>query len=162
VFSVKDGVMICKGNPIGYIRTEKDYKSFVLKLEWRWSPETKKTGNSGCLVRVQSPDKVWPKSVEAQLQHENAGDFWNIEEFQMKTEASRLNGRNTKKTHGAERPVGEWNEYEIIADGPNVILKVNGEELNRAWEVAESPGKIALQSEGCEIHFRNVRLSPLE
>lgn len=162
VWSAKDGVLICKGNPIGYIHTDKDYKNFVLKLEWRWNPETKKTGNSGVLVRVQPPHKNWPRSVEAQLQHDNAGDFWNIDEFPMKTDAARLNGRNTKRTHGAERPVGEWNEYEIVVDGPTVILRVNGEELNRATEVAELAGKIALQSEGCEIHFRNVRLAPMD
>jgi len=162
VWSVKDGVLICKGTPAGYIRTEQDYKNFVLKLEWRFDPVTRKAGNSGVLLRVQAPDKVWPKSVEAQLQSENAGDFWNIDEFPMKTEASRLNGRNTKKTHMAENPVGEWNEYEIIVNGGDVILRVNGEELNRAWDVQEIAGKVALQSEGAEIHFRNVRLAPIE
>lgn len=162
VWRVQDDVLVCKGSPVGYIRTDADYRNYVLKLEWRWNPDTKKTGNSGVLLRVQPPDKVWPQSVEAQLQHENAGDFWNIDEFPMKTDPRRLNGRNTRKTHAAERPVGEWNEYEIIVDGSTIILKVNGEELNRAWDVAEKPGKIALQSEGCEIHFRNIRLAPLD
>lgn len=162
VWSIVDGVIVCKGNPIGYIRTKADYTNYVLKLEWRFNPKTKKAGNSGVLLRVQAPDKVWPKSVEAQLQHENAGDFWNIDEFPMKTIAERLNGRNTKKTHMAERPLGEWNEYEIIVDHAKVVLRVNGETLNQAWDVAEIPGKIALQSEGAEIHFRNIRLSPIE
>lgn len=161
-WSVADGVLVCRGNPIGYIRTEADYTNFVLMLEWRFSPVTKKAGNSGVLLRVQPPDKVWPKSVEAQLQSENAGDFWNIDEFPMKTDASRLSGRNTKKTHAAERPIGEWNEYEIIVDHGTITLKVNGEVLNAATEVAELAGKIALQSEGAEIHFQNVRLSPLK
>jgi hypothetical protein len=106
-------------------------------------------------------DKVWPRSIEAQLQSEAAGDFWNIGEFIMKTDTSRLNGRNTRRTHTAERPVGEWNEYEIIADHDKVTLKVNGEVLNTAWDAAEIPGKICLQSEGAEIHFRRIRLAPL-
>jgi hypothetical protein len=106
-------------------------------------------------------DKVWPKSVEAQLQSGNAGDFWNIGEFKMVTDPARTNGRNTKKTHGAERPVGEWNEYEIIVNHGDVILFVNGEELNRASGVDEVAGFICLQSEGAEIHFRNIRLTPL-
>ncbi|MBI5866540.1 MAG: DUF1080 domain-containing protein, partial [Planctomycetes bacterium] len=148
VWSVQDGIIICKGNPVGYIRTEADYTNYVLKLEWRFNPVTKKPGNSGVLQRLQMPDKVWPKSVEAQLQHENAGDFWNIDEFQMKTVAERLNGRNTKKTHFAERPLGEWNEYEIIVDHAKITLNVNGETLNEAWDVGELAGKVALQSEG--------------
>ena len=76
----------------------------------------------------------------------------------MKTDTSRLQGRNTKKTQHAERPLGEWNEYEIIVDHTTVILNVNGEMLNTAWDVLETAGKIGLQSEGAEIHFRNIRL----
>lgn len=162
VWSVQDGVLVCKGQPVGYIRTQEKYKNYVLMLQWRFNPVTKKAGNSGVLLRVQPPDKVWPRSVEAQLQSGAAGDFWNIDEFQMKTEADRLNGRNTKKTHAAERPVGEWNEYEIIVDGSKITLKVNGEILNEAWDVLEIPGYIALQSEGAEIQFQNIRLSELK
>ena len=80
----------------------------------------------------------------------------------MKVAADRTSGRNTKKTHFAERPIGEWNEYEIIVDHGMVTLKVNGEVLNEATEVAQLPGKIALQSEGAEIHFRNIRLAPID
>jgi Domain of Unknown Function (DUF1080) len=162
VWSIVEGVLVCKGNPVGYIRTNDDFTNYVLKLEWRFNPVTKKTGNSGVLLRMIGPDKVWPRSVEAQLQHENAGDFWNIDEFPMKTEAARLSGRNTKKTHMAERPIGEWNEYEIVVQRGDVTLNVNGQTLNRAWNVQETPGKIGLQSEGSEIHFRNIRIAPLE
>ena len=107
-------------------------------------------------------DKVWPKSVEAQLESGNAGDFWNIDEFKMTAAADRTKGRNTKGTHKAERPLGEWNEYEIIVNKGEVILKVNGEELNRATGVEEVAGYICLQSEGAEIHFRDIRLAPLD
>jgi hypothetical protein len=161
VWSVKDGILICKGRPIGYIRTEADYTNYVLKLEWRFDP-AKGAGNSGVLLRVIGEDKVWPRSVEAQLQSGNAGDFWNIDKFPMKVDAARTQGRNTKKTHGAELPIGEWNEYEIVVNGESVRLNVNGELLNEAWDVWETPGKIALQSEGAEIHFRNIRLAPIE
>ncbi len=161
VWSVKDGVLVCKGRPVGYIRTEADYTNYVLKLEWRFDP-AKDAGNSGVLLRVIGEDKVWPRCVEAQLQSGNAGDFWNIDKFPMKVDPARTKGRNTKKTHFAEFPIGEWNEYEIIVDGGSVVLNVNGETLNRAWDVWATPGKIALQSEGAEIHFRNIRLAPIE
>jgi hypothetical protein len=161
VWSVKDGVLICSGNPGGYIHTTKDYSNFVLKLEWRFDP-TKGGGNSGVLIRKTGPDKVWPKSIEAQLQSENAGDFWNIENVVMTTDKARTNGRNTKKTHGNEYPIGEWNEYEVIADHGTIILKVNGEELNRATQAAEDAGPICLQSEGKEIHFRSIRISEIK
>ena len=120
---------------------------------------------AGVLVRMVGDDKVWPKSVEAQLQSGSAGDFWNIDEFTMTVDKSRTNGRNTKKLATAspvERPLGEWNEYEIIVNQGDVILKVNGQELNRATDVEQVPGFICLQSEGAEIHFRNVRIVELK
>lgn len=159
---IEDGIIICNGNPAGYIRTENDYTNYVLKLEWRFNPVTKQAGNSGVLLRLIGEDKVWPKSVEAQLMSGNAGDFWNIGDFGMKTDPARLNGRNTKKLRVAERPVGEWNEYEIIVNGGDVRVIVNGDEINHAWDVDIVSGKIGLQSEGAEIHFRNIRLAPLE
>jgi hypothetical protein len=161
VWSVADGILICKGQPIGYVRTAADYTNYVLKLEWRFNPITQQAGNSGVLLRILGPDKVWPRCIEAQLESGNAGDFWNIDEFPMKADPARTQGRNTKKLRGAERPVGEWNEYEIIVDHGTVTLDVNGEVLNEASEVLETPGKIGLQSEGAEIHFRNIRLAPI-
>jgi hypothetical protein len=162
VWSVKkengQGVLICKGNPAGYIRTLDDHTNYVLRLEWRFPGAP---GNSGVLLRQIGEDKVWPRSIEAQLESGNAGDFWNIDKFPMKAAADRTNGRNTKRTHGSERPLGEWNEYEIIVDHGNVTLKLNNEVVNEATECQEVPGKICLQSEGTEIHFRNIRLAPI-
>lgn len=160
-FSVQNGILVVSGTPNGYIRTTKDYTNYILKLEWRFNPVTKAAGNSGVLLRMVGEDKVWPKSVEAQLHSGNAGDFWNIDEFRMKADPARTKGRNTKKTHGAERPIGEWNQYEIIVNRGDVILSVNGEEVNRATDVESLAGKICFQSEGAEIHFRNIRLIPL-
>ena len=161
VWSVKDGILICKGNPLGYIRTKTDYTNYVLRVQWRFNPVTKQAGNSGVLLRMTGPDKVWPKSIEAQLQSGEAGDFWNIDNVKMTVAQDRTQGRNTRRTHTAERPIGEWNEYEIVVDHGTITLFVNGEELNRATNVEEVAGKIGLQSEGSEIHFRRILLTPL-
>lgn len=158
VWSVKDGVLVCAGTPAGYIKTEKSYSDFVLTLEWRWNPETKQAGNSGVLLRVNGEDKVWPRSVEAQLMSGGAGDFWNIGEMKMETDPARLNGRNTKRMHDAEKPVGEWNRYMIQCIGDKVTLKINGALVNEATGVERVAGPIALQSEGTEIHFRNIAI----
>jgi hypothetical protein len=161
IWRVSDGVLVCQGEPAGYLHTVGDYTNFVLKLEWRWSPETRKAGNSGVLFRLQEPHKVWPKSIEAQLYSQHAGDFWAVDDYPMTTDAARRKGGNTKATAMAERPVGEWNEYEIVVDGGDVMLAVNGEHVNKAWDCEVKPGKIALQSEGTEIHFRNVRIAEI-
>jgi putative membrane-bound dehydrogenase-like protein len=162
VWSVSDGVLHCQGNPIGYLRTQAEYTSFVLTLEWRFPPGSP-PGNSGVLMRKVGPDKVWPKSIEAQLQHRNAGDIWNIDEFPMQTEPSRTDGRHTGKALPCnEKPLGEWNRYVITLDRGELTLEVNGEVQNRASWCDEVAGSICLQSEGAPIEFRNVRLRPLD
>jgi hypothetical protein len=159
VFSVSDGVIHDKGNPTGYIRTTEKYTSFKLVVEWRFPG---KAGNSGVLLRVQEPDNVWPKSVEAQLQSKSAGDIWVIDNFPIKVAQDRTEGRHTKKMHETnEKPLGEWNTYEITLDGGNLELKVNGLVQNTATDMQVIPGYILLQAEGAEIEFRKVELVPL-
>ncbi|HXG62272.1 MAG TPA: DUF1080 domain-containing protein [Planctomycetota bacterium] len=163
VWSVKDGVLHCKGRPNGYIRTEKDYKNFILKLEWRW-PEGKGY-NSGVLLRMVGPDKVWPRSIEAQLMSGHAGDFWLIDGARLETAPERVDAKTPRhrlKIKANEKPLGEWNEYEITVDKGKVVLKVNGEVLNEGTGAEEVAGKICLQSEGGPIEFRNIRIKPLE
>lgn len=162
VWSVEDGVLMCAGKPRGYIRTEKDYENYVLKLQWRFDPE-KGPGNSGVLLRAVGEDKVWPKSIEAQLKSLNAGDIWNIDKVQMTVDPKRTEGRRTIKLHETnEKPLGEWNEYEITVDRGTVTLMVNGLVQNVATDCEQVAGKIALQSEGASIHFRNIELKPLD
>jgi hypothetical protein len=161
-WSVVDGVLACTGRPIGYLRTEKTYRNFELSLEWRFDPE-KGAGNSGVLLRVQEPDKVWPTSIEAQLHSGNAGDIWNIGEFPMKAAKARTNGRRTIKAHASsEKPLGEWNRYRIVLDGTELKLFVNDVLQNVATDCKTIPGFIALQSEGAHIEFRRIELREIE
>ncbi len=162
VWSVRDGVLRCAGSPVGYLRTEGKYTNFVLELEWRFDPE-KGAGNSGVLLRRTGPDKVWPRSLEAQLMSRNAGDIWNIDAFPAVADPERTQGRRTEKLLPCnEKPLGEWNRYRITLDGGELTLEVNGEVQNRASWCLEEPGEICLQSEGAWIEFRNVVLTPIE
>jgi hypothetical protein len=134
----------------------------VLELEWRWAPGGT-PGNSGVLLRKTGPDQIWPRSLEAQLMHRNAGDFWIIGGFPVATEASRTNGDHCVRIAPTnERPVGEWNRYRITAREGEVTLEVNGELQNRAQWADEVAGTICLQSEGGAIEFREIVLTPLE
>ncbi len=160
IWTVRDGVLVCKGQPVGYLYSKDSFEDFVLEVEWRFDP-AKGPGNSGVLLRQVGPHKVWPKSIEAQLQSGQAGDFWNIDQFGMQVDASRTKGRNTKKTHGNEKPLGEWNRYEIVCDDGWVSLRVNGEVVNEAWSCDDVAGPLCFQSEGAEIHFKRIALRPL-
>jgi len=162
VWTIEDGgVLRCAGQPIGYLQTKELFQDFVLELEWRFDPEAG-PGNSGVLLRKTGPDEIWPRSIEAQLHHRNAGDIWNIGEVPMLTDPARTNGRRTTKLLPSnEKPLGEWNHYRITLDRGELELEVNGEVQNRARWCDEVAGTIGLQSEGAVIEFRRIMLRPI-
>jgi hypothetical protein len=163
-----EGVLVCKGNPKGYLYTEKSHTDFVLTLQWR-TPPGKKPGSGGVLIRMTGKHKIWPKSLEAQLNVGGEGDFWGLDGYELAGSAERLKtipqspfGKltNLKRTKGPVKAPGEWNEYRVIARGDTVTLQINGQEVNRATGCDVVAGPILLTSEGDEIHFRNIRLAP--
>ena len=163
-WSVEDGLLVCGGKPNGYIRTKDEYENYRLTLEWRW-PEGSQGGNNGVLIHTTAAKElgVWPKSLEVQLAHGNAGDFWVIgTTIEVPDAGKRVMGRrHLNLTDDSEKPVGEWNKMEILARGAEVTVKVNGELVNEARQVSQTRGAICLQSEGAPIQFRNIELRPL-
>jgi hypothetical protein len=161
-----EGVLVCKGLPKGYLYTKKDFTDVTMRFEWRWPPGGK-PGNGGLLLRVTGEHKVWPKSLEVQLNNGQAGDFWGLVNYPLAGPEARTEfidhkdfGKLTHVTHAKamEKPAGEWNECEVVLKGGNIRVKINGEPVNQATDCEISPGKIVFTAEGQEIHFRNVRL----
>jgi len=171
VWSVRDGVLVCKGEPLGFLRTTGTYESYELVVEWRWAPGTE-PGNSGVLLRVNGEPRAIPRSYEAQLQSGNAGDLYGFWGMPLTGDASRKREESGHellgdmvgfaKTEGNENPPGEWNRYEIRLAGPDLVVHVNGKKVNQASGAEVLAGTIGLQSEGGEIHFRRVELTPLD
>ena len=165
VWSVQDGVIHCEGKPSGYLRTNKDYADYQLHLEWRW---VGKPTNSGVLLHKTGPDILWPTSVEAQVMHENAGDFYLINLSSLIVNGKQLGPvvkpylRAKKLEPSSENPPGEWNRYDIVCEGDSIRLTVNGVLQNKGTGAKPSSGAICLQSEGSPIQFRNIYLKPLE
>lgn len=167
-WSVVDGVIRASGKGKGYLLTDRAYADYVLRLEWRW-PEGDSEGraNSGVMVHIVGPDQLWPKSFEAQLKSGSAGDFASFEDARSDDEIVSRNprgvstGRLPRQGPSPEKPAGEWNHYEITALGDELILKINGQEVNRMRGVKPSAGHIGLQSEGYPIEFRSVTLETL-
>jgi hypothetical protein len=171
VWSVQDGILVCKGKPMGYLATKKKFKDFELVVEWRWAPG-KDPGNSGVLLRIcDTMDSMLPKCVEAQLKHESAGDIWAFQGFKVTTDSTRFREVSNPnlgdfmgvgKESGNENKPGEWNKYEITLKGGHLVLKVNGKKVNECTGCDDVAGHIGLQSEGGEIHFQTVKLTPIE
>ncbi len=170
VWSVQDGILVCKGEPMGYLCTKKEFENFKLIVEWRWAPG-KPAGNSGVLLRITGKPMALPKCVEAQLKSGSEGDIWAFQGYQVKGDADRFKEINSPKIgkfvglgkiKGNEKEPGEWNKYEITLDGDKLTLIVNGEKVNEAHGCDLGAGKIGFQSEGGEIHFRTIELVPLK
>ena len=163
VWTVSDGVLRCKGRPIGYLRTKEKYESYILDLQWRWPEGAKLGSNNGVLLRAHGEEQVWPKSIEAQLKTENAGDVYTNLGFTVTPAPGRTDGRRTPKLYPSnEKPFGGWNDYQLIMDGDVLTLKVNGLLQTQITGVEEITGWICLQSEGRPIEYRNIRVTPLE
>ncbi|MFM7180883.1 MAG: DUF1080 domain-containing protein [Verrucomicrobiales bacterium] len=171
VWSVSDGVIVCKGEPLGFLHTKESYQDYTLTFEWRWAPG-REPGNSGVLLRIASKAETFmPKCVEAQLKHGSAGDIWAFYGAGIKSEGERAREvkanpnlgdfKGVAKIKDAEKPPGEWNRCEITVSGDTLTLKINGELVNEASGLDIVSGPIGFQSEGAEIHFRNIALQKL-
>jgi len=164
VWSVREGVLACKGQPVGYLLTEKnDFENYMLELEWRW-PE--KGGNNGALIHVTRPGAlgVWPKCLEVQLADKEAGDFWIIGTTIEVEDADkrRQDRRHLNLSDGDEKPLGKWNKMEIVCRGDEVLGKVNGKVGNYATKLSQTKGANALQTEGEPVEYRNITLKKLK
>jgi hypothetical protein len=169
IWSIANGVIHCEGSVNGYLITEKEYDNYVLRVEWRWGEKVhtkNKVRNSGVFVHVVGEDKIWPKAIEAQLMADHAGDFWLVDNFKLDVDPKRqdpkVNRHYFRMKDGVEKKLGEWNQYEITCKGDTIKLVINGHLVNEGKNAELSRGKILLQSEGAEIHFRNVELKPLK
>jgi hypothetical protein len=159
VWTAKDGILHCKGSPTGYIRTEREFENYILKVEQRHVAR----GNGGILFAITGPDKLWPKSLEAQGQTDNTGDIRGIANWELTADQDRLeNGRIRKIGPNSEKPIGQWDTIEVIVDGGQITITVNGQVQNAASTTQSLKGTIGLQSEGGEMEFRVIELTPID
>jgi len=164
-WSVRDGMIVCTGHPIGVMRTGRQYENFILHIEWM---HMEAGGNSGVFLLSEGtvPEgKQLPKGLEVQMleldwvnQHKQkdgtlppiayvhgevfgAGGLQSIE--------NRCKGK------------GQWNKYVVVCVDGVVKLSVNGKFVNGISNASVKKGYICLESEGAEIHFRNIRIMEL-
>ena len=164
IWSVRDGVVHCKGKPNGYMRTKDKYANYLLHLEWRWPDEPT---NSGVLLHASGEDQVWPMCIECQLKAGSAGDLVLMNGAGITVDGKDMQNAEKqfvvipKKKQSSEKPVGQWNTYEIHCDKDTIRCYVNGVLQNEGTAATITTGWICLQSEGGPIEFRNIYIEPL-
>ncbi|MGP1993760.1 3-keto-disaccharide hydrolase [Zobellia laminariae] len=173
-FIIRNGMLVSLGTPAGHIITDASYEDFRLDVEYRFAGEP---GNCGVLVFASTPRslyKMFPKSIEVQMMHENAGDFWCIveditvddmvERRGPKEEWGITEGKKRRilnLTDDSEKPLGEWNHMVIECLKNEIKVWVNGDLVNHGYDATAQTGQIALQAEGSEVEFRKVELLPI-
>lgn len=174
-FFIRHGMLVSMGEPNGHIITDAEYENFKLEVEYRFAGVP---GNCGVLVFASTPRalyEMFPKSIEVQMMHENAGDFWCIVEDITVPDMEARRGpkeewgitegkgrRIMNLTDGSEKPVGEWNNMIIECAGNTIQVWVNGIMVNHGTDCTARKGHIALQAEGSEVEFRKVELTHLK
>lgn len=188
VFTVEHGVIHVSGTEMGYIVTRNDYQNYYLRAEFKWGEGTfgsrqGKARDAGILYNIQGPNKVWPRSVEFQINEGCTGDFWMTDGAALTgkdgvrvtgpagkaSKIDRFNKGPWKNVAGyrdpvseLEKPHGEWNVVELVNRDGHVWQYVNGKLANEGTDAFPASGKILFQSEGAEIYYRHIAIYPLQ
>jgi hypothetical protein len=180
-----DGLIKCKGTPVGVHRTKQQFKNFELVVEWR---HLESGGNSGIFAWVDpkaleglEPNKLPRSGIEVQmLDHgykekyianggkladwfTTNGDIFAVGESTMKPfPPLSPNGSRSFPRGEYSKGVGEWNHYYVRAINGELRLWVNGHEVSGGNECQPSEGCLCLESEGAPLEFRNLRVREVE
>lgn len=171
VFVFEGDVLHVSGNGFGYITTEKNYGDFHFTVEFKWGekrypPRENAKRDAGIMYHVilYSGDKVWPRSLEYQIQEGDCGDFWMTDSTTIRHADSittAVRSLRIIKSKDAEKPKGEWNKAEVIVKKGKITHLLNGEIVNEGGLGNTKTGNILLQSEGAEVYYRNAVVEEL-
>jgi hypothetical protein len=168
-WTVRDGMIVCTGIPTGVLRTEKHYENYILELEWR---HMKKGGNAGLFIHsdpLTAAGQPFTRSIEVQIldgrnseNYTSHGDVFAIHGAKMTPDRPHPNGwMRALPSERRANPAGEWNHYRVESRDGTVALAVNGKVVTRGSLLNPRKGYICLESEGSEVHFRNIRIREL-
>jgi hypothetical protein len=173
---VENDLLICSGLPIGVMRSEKKYENFILHIEWK---HIESGGNSGCFVwssanppeDTRLPDGVEVQMLELDWVNLNKKDgvtppiaYVHGELFGVggvTTVPDNPRGSRSKSIENRCKGKGEWNSYDVVCVDGVIRLSVNGKFVNGVTKASQKVGYICLESEGSQIHFRNIRIIEL-
>lgn len=174
-FIIHDGLLVSMGEPRGHLITDEVFENYRLTVEYRFAG---KPGNCGILVHVSTPRflyKMFPKSIEIQMEHQSAGDFWvigeditvpDMEKYRgLKTDWGTTEGKARQilnLTDNSENALGEWNRMTVECVGNSIKVWVNGDMVNYGYGATASRGKLAIQAEGAEVEFRKIELQKID
>jgi hypothetical protein len=150
------GILTCKGDGAHeWLRYDRELANFILHVEWRYEPrDSNARYNSGIGIRMSKYGDIWHQAQTGQT------GAYLFGATLVDGAIVRMNLRDQMKENRV-KPAGEWNTFEIRADGPVLSLWVNGAVVNEFRDCQLKRGYIGLEAEGYEVSFRNVKLKEL-
>jgi hypothetical protein len=175
-WSVKDGLLVNTGKPIGVMCSAQQYENFILHIEWM---HMEPGGNSGVFVwsdTETTPEKPLPNGVEVQMLELDwpklhirdgvvppvayvHGEVWGV--AKVRTIPDNPRGERSMSIENRALGRGQWNAYDVVAVDGVIKLSVNGKFVNGVRGSTQKKGYLCLEAELAEIHFRNIRLLEL-
>lgn len=167
-YIVKDGLLTVPTATGGNLLTEKQYANFILRFEYRVEPG----GNCGIGIRFPGKGDAAYEGMEIQIlddTHDRYKGLLKPEQYN-----GSIYGVVPART-GFQKPAGEWNQEEIMANGRHIRVTLNGvviadfdlslvkeaEVLKKHPGVSHKTGYIGILGHKDMAQFRNVRIKTL-
>ena len=165
-WGVDDGHLVSFGEGGGWLGSDRSYANFDLRLDFRMTPES----NSGVYLRAPSDSShISRTGMEIQILDETHPRYKDIKPWQLTGAIYHI----AAPKPGHLKPAGEWNAMEIRAEGPRVVITLNGativdDRLDSHPELEKehpglkrTEGLIGLQSHNGRVDFRNLKIKDL-
>jgi hypothetical protein len=165
-----DGSLAVAGKPVGYLAAKQAYENYTLHAEWRWPAKAAKNSNGGVLLNIAggpAGGTAWPVCFQAQMKLGRAGDLLPMNGATFAEKLSTPPDAKTpqldrREKADPEKPLGEWNSYDIVCRKGIIEVTVNGVPQNNVTQCVPANGRFGFQLEGTPFELRNVWIAPLK
>src|SRR6266513_2341292 len=167
-YQVENGVLFTTKADGGNLYTEKEYADFSLRFEFKLT----ENANNGIGIRAPLTGDSAYQGMEIQVLDDNGPAY------KGKLRPAQYHGSIYDvfpAKSGYQKPVGEWNQEEIMAQGRHITVKLNGTTivdanlddvkdpavLKKHPGLANKTGHIGFLGHGARVEFRNLRIKEL-
>jgi hypothetical protein len=172
-FFVKGDEIITTGTPTGFLATDRQYENFELEMDWM-HVEKERMANSGLFVwgdPLPAVGNPYTRGIEVQVLINykpkdgwatSHGDIFSIHGARCTPDRPHFRGiERCLPSEERVKGAGEWNHYKVIANDGAIKLHVNGKEVSGVSKCTPRKGYLALESEGAECRFKNLKIKEL-
>jgi len=167
-YVVEDGILASKKESGGRLFTEREYADFILRFEFKLEPG----GNNGIAIRSPMQGRPSRDGMEIQVLDDTAPKYAKLKPYQYHGSVYGM----VPAKQGHQKPVGAWNCEEILCQGSQIRVTLNGTvivdadlaTIDRPMDGRDHPGRfrktgfLGFIGHRTRVEFRNVRIKELK